>query len=114
MSKKKNTLQDLDAFLKQQAATLVTPNALITTGEEKPVPIKMTPPPTEVEVSDPLSDFGSKEDPAFRRKLYDYIIDALEGRKDSLPEDKMLINTALYLKGGNDWKDVIRQYWREH
>ena len=28
MSKKKNTLQDLDDFLKQQAATLVTPETL--------------------------------------------------------------------------------------
>ena len=114
MSKKKNTLQDLDAFLKQQAATLVTPNSLSATGDEKSGLINITPLPTEVEVSDPLPDLGSKEDPAFRRKLYDYIIDALEGRKDSLPEDKMLINTALYLKGGNDWKNVIRQYWREH
>jgi len=25
----------------------------------------------------------------------------------------MLINTALYLKSGNDWKDAIRQYWRD-
>ena len=28
MSKKKNTLKDLDEFLKQQAATLVTPTQL--------------------------------------------------------------------------------------
>ncbi len=33
MSKKKNTLQDLDDFLKQQAATLVTPETLSDTVE---------------------------------------------------------------------------------
>ena len=39
MSKKKNTLKDLDEFLKQQAATLVSPSRL---GEqaEPPAPVK--------------------------------------------------------------------------
>jgi hypothetical protein len=48
----------------------------------------------------------------FRKKLYDFIIASLETQKDSSPEDKMLINTALYLKSGADWKNAIRQYWR--
>ena len=36
MSKKKNTLQDLDDFLKQQAATLVTPGTLSDIVEPTP------------------------------------------------------------------------------
>ena len=37
MSKKKNTLQDLDDFLKQQAAALVTPETLVDTPAVKTV-----------------------------------------------------------------------------
>ena len=117
MSKKKNTLQDLDDFLKQQAATLVTPGTLSDIVEP-------TPEVREAEVQPIANDAGkdivkefqispSKHDPTFRKKLYDFIIESLETQNDSLPEDKMLINTALYLKNGDDWKNAIRQYWRE-
>jgi hypothetical protein len=117
MSKKKNTLQDLDDFLKQQAATLVTPGTLSDVVEP-------TPEMKEAEVQPIAHDAGkdivkesqisaSRQDPAFRKKLYDFIIESLETQNESLPEDKMLINTALYLKNGDDWKNAIRQYWRE-
>lgn len=116
MSKKKNTLQDLDDFLKQQAATLVTPGTLSDIVEP-------TPEIEAAEVQPIAHDAGNivkelqispaKHDPTFRKKLYDFIIESLETQNESLPEDKMLINTALYLKSGNDWKDAIRQYWRE-
>ena len=114
MSKKKNTLQDLNAFLKQQAATLVTPDSLSKTVEnisEVSLTVDALDSPKK---ENEFSNVGSKDDPAFRKKLYDFIIESLEGQKDSLPEDKMLINTALYLKNGNNWKDAIRQYWRHH
>ena len=116
MSKKKNTLQDLNAFLKQQAATLVTPDSLGKTVEsvsEVSLSANATPEKDSSKKETEFNNVGSKDDPAFRKKLYDFIIESLEAQKDSLPEDKMLINTALYLKGGNDWKNVIRQYWRE-
>jgi len=115
MSKKKNTLQDLDDFLKQEAATLVTPETLRDAVETKQVIEKIeAQPPKQVEET-PAVEFiisAAKHDPAFRKKLYDFIIESLETQKDSLPEDKMLINTALYLRSGSDWKNAIRQYWR--
>jgi hypothetical protein len=114
MSKKKNTLQDLDDFLKQQAATLVTPETLSDTVETKQVVEKAAPKQDGEKSSiDEFQISPSKHDPTFRRKLYDFIIESLETQKDSLPEDKMLINTALYLKSGDDWKNAIRQYWRK-
>jgi len=114
MSKKKNTLQDLDDFLKQQAATLVTPEALGDTVETVHV-VERVAPKLDGEKSsiEEFQTVPSKHDPTFRKKLYDFIIESLETQKDSLPEDKMLINTALYLKSGDNWKNVIRQYWRE-
>jgi hypothetical protein len=121
MSKKKNTLKDLDEFLKQQAATLVAPTQLSEKIEEPapvkeaaPTPVKETP-AAEVTIDTILHDLqtlSKKEGPAFRKKFYDLIIQSLEAQPSSSPEDKMLINTALYLKSGDRWKEVIREYWK--
>ena len=111
MSKKKNTLQDLDDFLKQQAAALVTPDALGNTTEAQAIATE-SPNQGLQQVREEFHITESKQDPNFRKKLYDFIIKSLEQQKDSLPEDKMLINTALYLKSGGDWKNIIREYWR--
>lgn len=112
MSKKKNTLQDLDDFLKQQAATLVTPEGLTRT-EARPEKIEDSLPQPEIHPTPATPPaVPSKEDPDFRKKLYDFIIQSLEAQKDSLAEDKMLINTALYLKHREHWKDAIRAYWK--
>ena len=115
MSKKKNTLQDLDDFLKQQAASLVTPDSLTSnaealTADNSPVTVRQE--ENTKPVSEDRTPMPSSDDPDFRKKFYDFIIQSLEGQKDSLPEDKMLINTALYLKSGSDWKNVNRAYWK--
>ncbi len=122
MSKKKNTLKDLDEFLKQQAATLVSPVQL-SEKIEIAEPIKQTKAVvTSTEVNEAVSTstllrdlnmLAAKEGSAYRKKLYDLIIQSLENQNQSLPEDKMLINTVLYLKSGNDWKEVIRNYWKK-
>jgi hypothetical protein len=152
MSKKKNTLKDLDAFLKQQAATLVAPDPLSTkietpvpapapaapmqqeqppvTAQTPPAPPVQAPPATAAPVTtaaiplqqevtpekilDDISRLADREGAAFRKTFYDLIIRSLETRPQSTPEDKMLINTALYLKSGDKWKDVIREYWKQH
>lgn len=144
MSKKKNTLKDLDAFLKQQAATLVPPDPLSTNIETPATPPPAPQPPVAAVVTEAapvvtatatpvapaapaqeqeitpekiLSDIrrlADREGSAFRKTFYDLIIRSIETRPQSLPEDKMLINTALYLKSGDQWKDVIRDYWKLH
>jgi hypothetical protein len=138
MSKKKNTLKDLDEFLKQQAATLVTPSPL--SGQlpaETPAPKAPAPVVAEAPIAPPapvaatpqaqpvvqevtaesigqaLQTLHRREgSPAFRQKLYDIILRAAETSGQALPEDKMLINTVLYLKSGDQWKETIRTYWR--
>jgi hypothetical protein len=121
MSKKKNTLKDLDEFLKQQAASLVSPEKLSEKIEEpvaavhKPVVTEVAQPvATEVSSQTILKDLkvlASKDGNAFRSKLYDLIISSLESNNDQSPEDMMLINTALYLKSGDNWKNAIKEYW---
>lgn len=142
MSKKKNTLKDLDEFLKQQAATLVNPVKLSEKFEAEATPEKEEspamppiPPPslsdtpksqveeaifelkadalvTPEKVLHDLQELAKREGPQFRNKFYDLIIRSIESHGQILPEDKMLINTALYLKSGDRWKEVIRDYWR--
>jgi hypothetical protein len=114
MSKKKNTLKDLDEFLKQQAATLVAPPKLSEKIEEPVTPASAQEDSQDVSIEKILKDLNAlaeKEGINFRKRFYDLIISSIENRKESLPEDKMLINTALYLKSGDRWKEVIREYW---
>lgn len=115
MSKKKNTLKDLDEFLKQQAATLVAPEKLsekVKDDTKEPAPQQNT--SSEITTEKVLSDLQwlSKNSSTFRKEFYDIIVRTIESQGQSLPEDKMLVNTALYLKSGDRWKDVIKEYWR--
>jgi hypothetical protein len=140
MSKKKNTLKDLDEFLKQQAATLVDPPRLsdkIESKKPEPVAEKQEEEVEEVEeivepeiakpaapvkkqgvsaqqILNDLNTLAAQEDDRFKSKFYDIIIKTVEARNEFTPEDKMLINTALYLKTGDRWKEAIRDYWRKH
>jgi hypothetical protein len=112
MSKKKNTLKDLDEFLKQQASSLSDPaplreNRVSSDGR----------PSDDVSIDkllDDLKALTAREGDAFRPKFYDLIIRYLQSQRVYSAEDKMLINTALYLKSGDNWKDAIRQFWREN
>lgn len=126
MSKKKNTLKDLDEFLKQQAATLVSPVKL-SEKIEAPAPPA---PPKQKEAVQTLADeklpeisaqtilqdlmaLAEKEGARFQDQFYDLIIQSTEAQGRYSPEDRMLINTALYLKNGDRWKETIRDYWRK-
>lgn len=119
MSKKKNTLKDLDEFLKQQAATLVAPTRLSEKVKEEEPETKETPAATPVseeitagKILHDLQQLAKNDKNNFRKSLYDVIIQSLESQDQSLPEDKMLINTALYLKSGGRWKEAIKEYWK--
>lgn len=130
MSKKKNTLKDLDDFLKQQAATLVSPAKLSEQIETppppaaeaapvvsaqpaiEPAPVAVVEEVTTAKVIDAIKTLAQKEGITAQDKLYDIILQAAESKVISAAEDKMLINTVLFLKSGNNWKDTIRDYWK--
>ena len=130
MSKKKNTLKDLDDFLKQQAATLVSPAKLSEQIETppppaaeaapvvsaqptiEPAPVAVVEEVTTAKVLDAIKTLAQKEGTTAQDKLYDIILQAAESKVISAAEDKMLINTVLFLKSGDNWKDVIRNYWK--
>jgi hypothetical protein len=116
MSKKKNTLKDLDEFLKQQAATLVSPERI---SEKHPTsePEVTAPSPAAAKtvsttsIINDLRLLAASRNIAFKDELYDVVLAALEQERDFSPEDKMLINSILYIKHGSNWKEAIQKYW---
>lgn len=113
MSKNKNPLKDLDLFLKQQASSLVSPTPLSdrVKQEEKTTEVQAK---TEAPVISTIpSDLARQLDElsqSDKNKLYDTLI-AMAEKQDG-PENAMLINTILYMKHGDNWKDAVRDYWR--
>lgn len=104
MSKNKNPLKDLDLFLKQQAASFVNPTPLsdrLASADNTP-----TGPESSGDLISRLTELAQHD----REKFLDLIIQAAE--KDPSPGNTMLINTALYLKSGANWKEAVRQYWQ--
>ena len=119
MSKKKNTLKDLDAFLKQQAASLVSPPRITTAVEDvTTLEIEELPegeehaPVTVQSILESIKTLSGKEGTRFKSQLYDLILKSVESQLVISPEDRMLINTVLYIKGGDNWKENIQKYWR--
>jgi hypothetical protein len=121
MSKKKNTLKDLDAFLKQQAATLVNPPRITASLKDETTLELEHDSESENAVEETVSSrailekitlLSAKEGNGFKPQLYDLILKSVETQREISPEDKMLINTVLYIKSGSNWKETIRQYWK--
>lgn len=114
MSKNKNPLKDLDFFLKQQAASFVNPTPLSERVEEaKPEEAESTTPTASAtnavgSLIDQLDSLARND----KQALYDLLIKVAERQKDA--GSVMLINTALYLKSGDNWKEVVREYWKGH
>lgn len=117
MSKKKNTLRDLDEFLKQQAASLVTPDPIRNDNDDtstKTDELENSASITPAFIVDSLTTLARHNPATFRNDFYDIILQTLEAQKSLTAEDKMLINTILFVKTGDNWKDAIRQYWKKH
>jgi hypothetical protein len=120
MSKKKNTLKDLDEFLKQQAASLVSPSRLNEKSEaseskaNETVGIKnddSTKSVSKISILNDLNQLAQLKGDAFKTDFHDIILKVLETQNEFTAEDKMLVNTILYIKHGSDWKEAIRKFW---
>lgn len=106
MSKNKNPLKDLDLFLKQQAASFVNPTPLSDKIQVETY-AEPTLPATEETILQSIERMIDQNPNAF----YDILIKAAE--KKNAGERTVLINTALYLKNTDNWKETIREYWRK-
>jgi hypothetical protein len=110
MSKNKNPLKDLDLFLKQQASSFVSPTPVSEKIQVEPSsPASQTvssPDVTQEDLIQTLNNMMDKNPSA----LYDLLIKAAEQKSGG--DRTILINTALYLKNTDNWKDAIREYWK--
>lgn len=108
MAKKKNTLKDLDAFLKQEAKSFVQPDTVKkeTVSEASEAAVQ-TAPPMAIDDNAVIEFLAGKHSD----DIYAIIQNALEKSGDTSAENKMLINTLLYLKDKNNWKENIKAYW---
>lgn len=103
MSRNKNPLKDLDLFLRQQASSLVTPTPLSERIAQE----------SEVPQEHPREDLVQqliKLAETDRQQFLDTVIEAAAASK--LPENTLLINTALYLKHPQNWKEAVLNYWK--
>lgn len=110
MAKRKNPLKDLDAFLKQEASSFVKPEPKqpaesITSGH--------TGMATADEIIEAIEALAAKDRDTYRKELFEIIKASIEHLDKTSAEDKMLINTILYLKDKNNWKENIKNYWEE-
>lgn len=101
---KKNPLNDLDQFLKQEASSIVTPSSL---SEKLKQNESTTPAPVAGSIEEQLL-MMAKQDAS---KFYDTLITV--GEKIGNEKSTMLINTALYLKHGENWKEAVKSYWEK-
>jgi hypothetical protein len=127
MSKRKNTLNDLEEFLKLQASTLAAPKPVDVPREPEPVaasveekrPVevvervvekiieKIVPAPAQVvDLKEELQKIASRD----KAEFYTLLLNTF----NTVPQakDALLINTLLYLKHGDNWKAGIENYWR--
>lgn len=116
-AKRKNPLKDLNAFLKQEAASLVTPEKVETSAQ---VPVE-TPSaselPMEISMTAIARELGSQlqeKGEGFKSDFYGLIQQVLESQQHLTSKDIMLINTLLYLRNQDNWKERIKEYWEKH
>lgn len=125
MAKRKNPLKDIDAFLKQESTSFVDPEKISPKKEKKAsdkkeqasLPSEDTSKVKGEQVSKDviiaeLHTLAHKEGETFRASFYNIIRETLEGLDYSTAEDKMLINTLLYINDKNNWKENIKSYWQ--
>lgn len=135
MSKRKNTLNDLEEFLKLQASTLAAPKPVdvpreavaqpatepVQSVEAKPVVEVVEKvvekivekiiqvPAAPVDIQTELQKIASRD----RSEFFGLVLKTLDTIPQAQTKDALLINTLLYLKHGDNWKAGIENYWRE-
>ena len=113
-AKRKNPLKDLDAFLKQEAASLVTPEKVETPAPEQvsaPVVPEKSAETSMAAIIQELKSRIQQQGEGFKAEFYELIQQVLESQQQLSSKDIMLINTLLYLRNQDNWKERIKEYW---
>lgn len=126
-SKRKNPLRNLDDFLKQEASTLVTPNKFSEPKKEAPPeeapqeslvseksnevfqPVEVT----QEHVIKLIHQLAAKNKTTVKKQLMELVKHIIEENGLDSSNDKMLINTILYLEDPENWRDKIAAFWEK-
>jgi aspartokinase len=98
---KKNPLNDLEQFLQQEASSLISPSPL-SDKLKRENPVASTP---TLSVEEHLLNLAQQNSERF----YDTLIAV--GERMASTKNTLLINTAIYLKSGPNWKEAVEEYW---
>ena len=127
-AKKKNPLKGLDDFLKQEASSLVTPDKVSvadegTTKAEADMPGKAEEKVTsgapiawsldqvKAMALQMIEKLNAAEDGT--EALYEIALKTAESLPEDDPKRPLLINTVLYVIGGEEWKSSVQAYWEK-
>ena len=124
-AKKKNPLKNLDDFLKQEASSLVTPEKVgnpqqpapddSAVEQETPIQEVEKQPVTQKSILEMLFELKNQQgEDAFTKNFYEIVLQTAENMEDSNPNKNLLINTMLYVQGGEEWKQSIKSYWESN
>jgi len=113
MAKRKNPLKDLDAFLKKEASSFVKPEKKADTPPSSAASEKAALTSSR-DIISAIDQLAKKNQSEFREEFFEIIKSSLEHLDPQSAEDKMLINTILYLKDKENWKENIASYWEKH
>jgi aspartokinase len=100
---KKNPLNDLHQFLQQEASSIVAPASLSDKLKQEATSEKST---VNLASSEDHLLTLAKQNP---QQFYNTLISI--GEQMDATKNTMLINTALYLKSGDNWKEAVKKYW---
>ena len=115
-AKRKNPLKDLDAFLKQEAASLVTPEKVDTPApEQTPAPAvpEKSAETSMAAITQELKSRIQQQGEGFKAEFYALVQQVLESQQQLTSKDIMLINTLIYLQDQDNWKERIQAYWEK-
>lgn len=122
MSKRKNPLQNLDDFLKQEASSFVTPKKFGEPEKEKQTALQApvaeeqkTRPKTisKADIAELIRQLADKNNLSVRNQMLELMQYMLENHAAGNAEDKMLINTILILKYPENWREKVEEYWEK-
>ena len=111
MAKRKNPLQDIDAFLSQEASNLVTPNPVSSNKEPETKDHQTDTKVDKGDIQQQLLEWANEYGDDFRSPFYELMIKTIENLSAQKSKDKMLINTLLYLQNPDAWKESVKDYW---
>lgn len=108
MSKRKNPLQNLDKFLKQEASSFVQPKRL--SDQEKTAGST----DHEQEVFEIIEKLAVENNNTSKKQFLLTCLKFFEAEGIKSSREKLFVNTILYLLHEDQWEEKVKEYWSSY